>query len=97
MTGIPEIDFRVHILCMTSMKKLFLDMRFTMATIRPKKEIYMSALSPVNHEIESWQPLEAYQLVESYKKGELKGKLKEIAAKLDADDNPVIMPIQHKK
>jgi hypothetical protein len=63
----------------------------------PKKEIYMNALRPVNHEIESWQPLEAHQLVESYKKGELKGKLKEIAATLNEDDNPVIMLIKHKK
>ena len=62
-----------------------------------KKEIYMSATKPVNHEIESWYPLEAYKLVESYKKGELKGKLKEIAAKLDEDSNPVIMLIKHKK
>jgi hypothetical protein len=50
-----------------------------------KKEIYMNALRPVNHEIESWQPLEAHRLVESYEKGELKGKLKEIAATLDED------------
>ncbi|GHT10471.1 hypothetical protein FACS189426_10730 [Bacteroidia bacterium] len=62
-----------------------------------KKEIYMNKLRPVNQEIESCQPLEAYQLVESYKKGELKGKLKEIAAKLDEEDNPVIMLIKHKK
>jgi hypothetical protein len=62
-----------------------------------KKEIYMVAARPMNHEIESWQPLEAYQLVESYKKGELKGKLKEIAATLDEDSNPVIMLIKHKK
>jgi hypothetical protein len=62
-----------------------------------KKEIYMSALRPVNHEIESWQPLEAHQLVESYKKGELKGRLKEIATTLDEEDNPVIMLIKHKK
>jgi hypothetical protein len=60
-----------------------------------KKEIYMNWLRPVNHEIESWQPLEAHLLVESYKKGELKGKLKEIAAKLDEEDNPVIMLIKH--
>jgi hypothetical protein len=62
-----------------------------------KKEIFMNILSPGNHEIESWQPLEAYQLVESYKKGELKGKLKEIASKLDEEDNPVIMLVKHKK
>jgi hypothetical protein len=62
-----------------------------------KKEVYMVAASPVNHEIESWYLLEAHQLVESYKKGELKGKLKEIAATLDEDSNPVIMLIKHKK
>ena len=41
--------------------------------------------------------LDAYQLVEAYEKGELKGKLKEIAAKLDEEDNPVIMLVKHKK
>jgi hypothetical protein len=62
-----------------------------------KKEVYMVAASPVNHEIVSWYPLEANQLVESYGKGELKGKLKEIAATLDEESNPVIMLIKHKK
>lgn len=62
-----------------------------------KKEIYMNWLSPVNHEIESWQSLEAYQLIESYNNGELKGRLKEIAANLEEDSNPVIMLIKHKK
>jgi hypothetical protein len=63
-----------------------------------KKEISMNVFRPpTNHEIETWKSLEAYQLVESYKKGELKGKLKEIAAKLDEDDNPVIMLVKHKK
>ena len=62
-----------------------------------KKEIYMNRLRPINHEIESWQPLEAHQLVESYKKGELKGRLKEIASRLDEESNPVIMLIKHKK
>ena len=70
-----------------------------------QKEIYMNQLRAVNHE-DAWQPLpfeafqvvEAYQLVESYKKGELKeGKLKEIAAELDEEDNPVIMLVKHKK
>ena len=62
-----------------------------------KKEIYLNVLRPVNHEIDSWQLLEAYQLIESYKKGELNGKLKEIAATLDEDSNPVIMLVKHKK
>jgi hypothetical protein len=61
-----------------------------------KKEVYMKS-RPVNDEIASWQPLEVHQLIESYKKGELKGKLKEVAATLDEDDNPVIMLVKHKK
>lgn len=61
------------------------------------KEIYMSVLRPVNHEIESWQRLDAYQLVEAYKKDKLKGKLKEIAVTLNDESNPVIMLIKHKK
>ena len=63
-----------------------------------KKEIYMIALRPVNHEIESWMKIEAYELVADYKAGRLKeGKLKEIASKLDEEDNPVIMLVKHKK
>jgi hypothetical protein len=62
-----------------------------------KKEIYMNVLRPANHEIESWQTIEPFELIESYEKGELKGKLKEIAATLDEDDNPVIMLVKHKK
>jgi len=53
---------------------------------------------PLNNDIASWKLLESYQLVESYKKGQLKdGKLKDIAATLDSEDNPVIMLIKHKK
>jgi hypothetical protein len=63
-----------------------------------RKEIYMNAFRGlVNHEIESWLRLESNELVESYKKGELKGKLKEIAATLDEESNPVIMLVKHKK
>ncbi|MDL2281501.1 6-bladed beta-propeller [Parabacteroides sp. OttesenSCG-928-G06] len=62
-----------------------------------KKDIYMSRLRPVNHEIDSWSTFEAYQLVESYGKGELQGKLKEIAATLDEEDNVVVMLVKHKK
>jgi hypothetical protein len=51
---------------------------------------------PVNNEIAAWH-IEAYSLIESYGKGELKGKLKEIAAKLNEYDNPVIMLVKHKK
>ena len=41
--------------------------------------------------------LEAHEIVEAYERGELKGKLKDIVAKLDEDDNPVMMLVKHKK
>ncbi|WP_436417510.1 6-bladed beta-propeller [Petrimonas sulfuriphila] len=62
-----------------------------------KKVIYMDMIRLVNHEIGYWYPLEAYQLLKSFEKGELKGKLKEIASTLDEDSNPIIMLIKHKK
>jgi hypothetical protein len=52
---------------------------------------------PANHEIATWQSLEAPDLVEAYEKGELKGDLKEIAAGLNEESNPVIMLIKHRK
>jgi hypothetical protein len=61
-----------------------------------KKAVDM-VLRPVNHEIASGQTLEAYQLIEDCGKGKLKGRLKEIAAELDEESNPVIMLIKHKK
>lgn len=61
------------------------------------KEIYMNSLRHVDQDIESWQSLEAYKLLEAYEKGELKGNLKEVAATLDEESNPVIMLIKHKK
>lgn len=52
---------------------------------------------PLSREIPSCQSLDAQKLVTDYQKGCLKGRLKEIASKLDEDDNPVIMLIKHKK
>ncbi|MDR2118220.1 MAG: 6-bladed beta-propeller [Tannerellaceae bacterium] len=52
---------------------------------------------PVNNEIPTRQILEAPDLVEAYEKGQLQGRLKEIAATLDEESNPVIMLIKHKK
>jgi hypothetical protein len=51
----------------------------------------------VNKGIAVWQLLEAHKLVEAYENGKLKGRLKEIAAELKEEDNPVIMLIKHKK
>ena len=52
---------------------------------------------PVNEEIAFWQNIEADHLVEFHAKDQLKGKLKEIAATLQEEDNPVIMLIKHQK
>ena len=62
-----------------------------------KKEIYMNFFTSLNYEIGSWYPLESFRLVESLKKGELIGKLKEIATTLDEESNRVIMLVKHKK
>jgi len=51
-----------------------------------------------NNEIAFWRRLEAYELVDAYKNGELKdGKLKDLAATMNAESNPVIMVGKHKK
>lgn len=62
-----------------------------------KETAYLNSRRPINGEVSSWQYLEAADLVRDYKRGRLKGKLKEIAAKLDEDDNPVIMLMKHKR
>ena len=62
-----------------------------------KKEMYMSLLRPANDKNESWQRLDAPQLVEAFQVGALKGRLKEIASALNEESNPVIMLIKPKK
>ena len=63
-----------------------------------KKEINISIGETSNDEIAFVQKIEAFELVEAYKNGELKdGKLKEIAANLDEESNPVIMLAKYKK
>jgi hypothetical protein len=54
-------------------------------------------MNAVNEEIAFWQVLDADRLVGANKNMELKGKLKEIAATLEEDDNPVIMLVKHRK
>lgn len=52
----------------------------------------------INRDIENVTSLSASRLVEIYKKEQLKdGKLKEIASKLNEEDNPVIMLVKQKK
>lgn len=61
-----------------------------------KTEVSLFA-KPATPPVALYQPLEAHNLVEAYEKGELKGKLKEIAAGLNEESNPVIMLLKHKK
>lgn len=63
----------------------------------PKEEFNMGILTPVNSKGEYCAYLNALDLCEDYKEGKLKGKLKEVAAKLREDDNPVIMLLKPKK
>lgn len=51
----------------------------------------------VDDEVVFCRRINADALVESYEKEELTGKLKEIAAGLDEEDNPVIVLVKHKK
>ena len=61
-----------------------------------KRTVAMTA-KPINREIEDVTSLNAARLVEIYKKDQLKdGKLKEIASRLNEEDNPVIMLVKQK-
>ena len=62
-----------------------------------KKELYMVMLTPANSKGELWAALEAFDLRKEYEKGKLKGKLKDVAAKLGEDDNRVIMLVRPKR
>ena len=62
-----------------------------------KKELYMIMFIPINAKGELWATIDAFDLCRDYKKGKLKGKLKDIAAKLGEDDNRVIMLVKPKK
>ena len=65
---------------------------------RPVKLEYETILFPfLDNEIVFGERLEAHEIVEAYEKGQLKGRLKEIAADLDAESNPVIMIAKHRK
>ncbi|MDR2118365.1 MAG: 6-bladed beta-propeller [Tannerellaceae bacterium] len=69
-------------------------------TKRPLKNLVddVLTLTVVNHdEVAFSEKIEAPELVEAYRKGQLKGRLKEIAATLDEESNPVIMLAKYKK
>ena len=61
-----------------------------------KEEVSLTS-EPRNPEIAICQTLDAPDLVEAYEKGQLKGKLKEIAANLSEESNPVVMLLKKKK
>lgn len=61
-----------------------------------KKEVVFN-INSVSKEVANCQVLEAGSLVELYGENKLKGELREIAAKLDEDSNPVLMLVKHKK
>ena len=61
-----------------------------------KREVSMFQKTADNSEVAFWLSLEAPKLINDLKKGLLKGSLKEIAEKLDEDDNPVIMLVKYK-
>lgn len=61
-----------------------------------KREVDMT-LRPLDPEFVIGQSLQAHELVEAHGKGQLKGKLNEIAATLDEESNPVIMLAKCKK
>ena len=96
-TMIHEKEFTKTHFLYDRQKKAFFKYTLHNGDYSTKNEINFNAFKPVNHE-ESWQRLESFQLVEDFKKGNLKdSKLKEIASKLDEEDNPVIMLVKHKK
>lgn len=68
-------------------------------TKKPMSLVYEIPMFSIvnNDEIAFMKRLEAHELVEAYQKGQLKGKLKEIAATLDEEANPVIMVAKYKK
>lgn len=56
-----------------------------------KKQGVDLVTKPINGKIAAWQSLAAHRLVEAFENNELKGKLKEVAAELNEESNPVIM------
>lgn len=62
-----------------------------------KQYISLVAWETKKNEVGLWQKIEADELVKAYKEGELKGRLKVLAAKLEEGANPIVMLIKEKK
>ena len=62
-----------------------------------KRQVSMFQKNADNSEIAFWHKIEAYELIDDFKKGVLNGKLMEIAVELNEEDNPIIMIVTYKK
>ncbi|MDL2278918.1 6-bladed beta-propeller, partial [Parabacteroides sp. OttesenSCG-928-G07] len=91
MTGYPTSDLMYD----KEEKALFTPIVIN-ADYTERKEVDMTS-RPLNKAVTTYQVLEAAQLVEAYENGKLKGQLKDIAANLDAEDNPVILLVKPKR
>lgn len=61
-----------------------------------KEELYFSTFKAAKNNGEWFCVLHAPQLVEAYNEGRLKGKLKEVASRLNEDSNPIVMLVKDK-
>ncbi len=89
--GFPRTD-----LIYDTQEKIIFDCTVYNSDYTDKRPVNMFR-DPLNEEIAFCQSLNAEDLIESYEKGQLKGQLKEIAATLEEESNPVIMLVKHKK
>jgi hypothetical protein len=62
-----------------------------------KEQEIKTHLQPLSATIAAYQTLDTPQLMEAYANNELQGRLKEVAAGLNEEDNPVIMILKYKK
>ena len=90
------MDFSASNLVYDKQEKAIYRYKVYNADYTNNKEAFLKS-RPLNSKIPNCQFLDAGELVQDYEAGRLKGKLKEIASKLDPEDNPVIMLIKHKK
>ena len=92
-SGFPRTSFLYD-----KQEKKFFGYRIYNGDYSNRIELNLGNFKALNQEIESWYRIDAFELIESYENNELKdGTLKEIASNLDAEDNPVIMLVKHKK
>lgn len=92
-TGFPRTD-----LMYDRLENAIYECEVYNADFSNKEPINMSyGIMVINNEIAFVHKLEAPDLIEAYEQGKLKGKLKEIAATLEEEANPVIMIAKYKK